>query len=319
MKRILKPVIVGLVSFFGSIFTFLSAVWLKFLMRVGPGKISDFIFMKTGILPVRDHYYEPLINPKKYLTKSLRVDRLLKGIDFNEKEQLELLSSFHYNDELKLIPLERKNEMEYYYNNHSYKSGDSEFLYNIIRHYKPGKIIEIGSGYSTLMAINAIKKNKTENTTYTCHHICIEPYEQPWLEKTGTEVYRKKVEDVDKGFFKQLNAGDILFIDSSHIIRPQGDVLFEFLEILPVLNSGVIIHVHDIFTPKDYLDEWVFGHKLWNEQYLLEAFLMFNNQFKIIGSLNYLAHHYKKEFEAKCPIFAMQPGREPGAFWMVKK
>ena len=94
----------------------------------------------------------------------------------------------------------------------------------------------------------------------------------------------------------------------------------KYLELLPTLNSGVLVHVHDIFTPKDYLDEWVFNkHLLWNEQYLLEAFLIFNSEFRIIGSLNYLSHNFTEEFSEKCPVFAKQDDREPGAFWMIKK
>ncbi|HUH33531.1 MAG TPA: hypothetical protein VLZ28_06220, partial [Daejeonella sp.] len=82
---------------------------------------------------------------------------------------------------------------------------------------------------------------------------------------------------------------------------------------------GVLVHIHDIFTPKDYLNDWVLKHHhLWNEQYLLEAFLTFNSQYKIIGALNYLAHHFPAEFAEKSPIYARQKGREPGAFWMVK-
>jgi hypothetical protein len=88
--------------------------------------------------------------------------------------------------------------------------------------------------------------------------------------------------------------------------------------LLPILKPGVLVHIHDIFTPKDYLDDWIFSHRLWNEQYLLEAFLSFNSDFRIIGALNYLAHNYRKELKAKCPIFAKQQNREPGAFWMIK-
>ena len=91
--------------------------------------------------------------------------------------------------------------------------------------------------------------------------------------------------------------------------------MFEYLEILPLLNKGVIVHVHDIFTPKDYLNEW-FGQNFWNEQYLLEAFLSFNNNFRIIGATNYLSHKYYDLFASKCPIFAKQKGREPGSFWI---
>jgi hypothetical protein len=131
------------------------------------------------------------------------------------------------------------------------------------------------------------------------------------------ELRREKVEDIELSMFSILGENDILFIDSSHIIRPQGDVLFEILEILPSLKPGVIIHIHDIFTPKDYLNEWIFqDKKLWNEQYLLEAFLSFNTSFEIIGAINYLSHNYRELFEEKFPIFKSQEGREPGAFWI---
>ena len=234
------------------------------------------------------------------------------------------LSKFNYNEELFKIPINKENENEYYYNNPWYGSGDAEYLYNIIRYFKPTKIIEIGSGYSTLMARNAIANNKLDNLAYACNHICIEPYEMPWLEKLEVELIREKVENLDKSLFQKLNANDILFIDSSHIIRPQGDVVFEYLEILPTLKSSVLVHIHDILTPKDYLDEWVYEHYLWNEQYLLEGFLTLNSEFKIIGALNYLAHNYREQLSEKCPFFAAQHGhesnkREPRAFWMMRK
>jgi hypothetical protein len=299
--------------------TFLSSIWLKFIKKRGTGRLNERIFMKLGLLPILDHYYQPMINPKKHLTKSLREDRKLTGIDFNENEQLQILSNFNYNEELLKLPINKSNETEFYYNNGSYCSGDAEYLYNMIRYFKPGRIIEIGSGASTLMAKNAITFNKAEKPDYNCSQICIEPYEQPWLEKMDIELKREKVENLDTTFFQILEKNDILFIDSSHIIRPQGDVLFEYLEILPILKSGVIIHVHDIFTPKDYLDAWILNdHLLWNEQYLLEAFLSFNSQFRIIAALNYLSHNHREEFEKKCPIFAKQQEREPGAFWMIK-
>lgn len=316
----MKQHIFKIILFIGVPFTMFSSIWLKFVKKAGTGKIGDKIFMKLGILPVLDHYYQPLINPKKHLNKSLRDDRELKGIDYNTEEQLDLLAKFNYNEELIKFPLIKKNDNEYYYDNNSYSSGDAEYLYNIVRHFKPNRIIEIGSGYSTLMVRNAITANKYDSSNYKCNHICIEPYEVPWLEKVEVELIREKVENIDKSFFQELESNDILFIDSSHIIRPQGDVLFELLELLPILKPGVLIHVHDIFTPKDYLNDWVYDvHLLWNEQYLLEAFLTYNSEFKIIGALNYLTHNYRKEFAQKCPIFAKQHDSEPGAFWMMKK
>jgi predicted O-methyltransferase YrrM len=312
-KAILKFII-----FLGFPFTFLSALWLKYVRKLGIGYLEEKIFMLIGVLPIIDHYYQPLINPKKHLLKSLNDNRELPGIDFNTAEQLDLLSKFDYNEELVKFPLEEVEQFEFYYNNGFCESGDAEYLYNMIRHFKPGQIVEIGSGYSTLIAQKAILKNKTENSDYQCKQICIEPYAQPWLETKGVDVIRKRVETIDKSVFQQLGRNDILFIDSTHIIRPQGDVLFEYLEILPILKPGVIVHIHDIFMPRDYPHDWIYEHRLWNEQYLLEAFLTFNEKFKIIGAVNYLSHNYNKEFSDKHPVFSKQPGREPGAFWMIK-
>lgn len=313
-RNIFKPFLL-----LGVPLTFLSSFWLKFVMKVRPGKVEDRIFMRLGILPVLDQYYSPMINPRKYITGSLRDDRTLYGIDLNDNEQLRVLANFNYNEELLSFPLIQNNAVEYFYDNEFYCSGDSEYLYSFIRYFKPGRIIEIGSGFSTLMIENAIAKNKTDHSNYNCHHICIEPFEHQWLEETGVELIRERVECIDKSLFNLLQPNDILFIDSSHVIRTQGDVLFEVLELLPVLKPGVFIHMHDIFSPKDYPDEWVFkNHVLWNEQYLIEAFLSFNNGYRIIGALNYLAHHYPGEFSAKCPVYAKQQDREPGAFWMIK-
>jgi hypothetical protein len=128
------------------------------------------------------------------------------------------------------------------------------------------------------------------------------------------------VEEVDISLFQQLNADDILFIDSSHIIRPQSDVLIECLEILPILNAGVLVHIHDIFTPYDYLDHWMIDEvKLWNEQYLLEAFLSCNPKFEIILALNFLSHHHPAQMEAKFPMLRGQVEQaEPRSFWIRK-
>lgn len=315
MKKIIKKIVLTI----GLPLTYFSAFWLRFAINGMQLKSNERIFSAIGIFPILDEYYQPLINPKKHLKKSLRADRNLKGIEWNIEKQFELLNGFHFSEELKKFPLKKLKDTEYYYDNNMYSSGDAEYLYNMIRFFKPKRIIEIGSGNSTLMAINAIKENKKDYTEYSCLHICIEPYEQPWLEKVDVELIRKKVEELDPSFFNILEENDILFIDSSHVIRPQGDVLFEILEILPVLKPGVIIHFHDIFTPKDYLDEWIHKDKrLWNEQYLLEAFLSFNSKFEIIGAVNYLSHNHKKMFEIKCPVFKSQPGREPGAFWIRK-
>ena len=299
--------------------TFIASLWLLLIKKLGTGKVSYNIFMKLGIFPILDNYYEPLVNPHKHLTNFSWKERPLLGIDLNIKEQLMILEKFNFQEELLNFSIDKKDISQYYYNNGLYEAGDSEYLYCFIRQMKPKRIIEIGSGNSTLMVRNAIRKNILDVENYSCEHICIEPYEMPWLKDLGVELIRKKVENIDLDFFQKLEENDILFIDSSHIIRPQGDVLYEFLEILPSLKNGVYIHIHDIFTPRDYPNHWLMDeHLLWNEQYLLEAFLSNNSDFKIIGSLNYLRNNFTDIFMRKFPISALNDKIQPGAFWLKK-
>ena len=272
--------------------------------------------MKIGVFPIHDHYYEPQFDYRKTI-QPFSKDRILPGIDWNISEQLKMLATFSFSQELANTQQEKPDTLDFYLNNGTFESGDAEYWYQLIRLIKPKRIFEVGSGNSTLMAIKAIRKNHEQEPNYKCKHVCIEPYEMPWLEETGVSVVRKKVEDVELSFFSELEENDILFIDSSHIIRPQGDVLFEYLELLPTLNKGVIIHVHDIFSPKNYPKEWLEDKVLfWNEQYLLEAFMSHNSNYKIIGSLNFLYHNYYEELKSVAPFLA--PDRKPGSFYIQK-
>jgi hypothetical protein len=305
-----------------SPFTLLASILLFTIrkMRVSNMPVSKRIFKLIGVFPITNHYYEPHFDDR-ILKQPLDRDRSLPGIYWNNQQQLNLLAQFNYQQELLAFPeLKPKDSLSFYFDNPSLGPGDAEYLYCMIRHFKPKKIVEIGSGYSTLMAIAAIKKNQQENHERQTKMVCIEPFEMPWLEKTGVEVMRKKVEEFELSFFQTLGPGDFLFIDSSHMIRPQGDVLFEILEILPILQKGVIVHVHDIFSPKDYgrlhlIDEVLF----WNEQYLLEAFLSCNPDFEIIGAVNYLKNHFSVELHSKLPWLKNSPKHEPGSFWIRKK
>ena len=209
-------------------------------------------------------------------------------------------------------------KISYYYDNSYFESGDAEFFYSMIRHLKPRTLVEVGSGFSTLMAVEAIAANRREDPDYACRHVCIEPFERPWLQELRVELIRTPVERCDRALFLEMAANDILFINSSHVIKPQGDVLCEYLEILPALQPGVFVHIHDIFTPRDYLPDWLIEKNLfWNEQYMVEAFLSFNADFEIVGALNYLTHHHPDELAARFPVFARQAqSREPGSLWL---
>jgi predicted O-methyltransferase YrrM len=317
-----KKIIVTALDYILSPFTYLAAIWLRFIRKNNVGfwgtvsPLGKKIFKSVGVFPIIDHYYEPLFDGSK-LT-SLRENRHLPGIDLNVIGQTAFLNRFNYGDELLEISKLPANRLNYSFTTGPFRAGDSCVLYSMVRYNKPRRIVEIGCGSSTLIIQHAITNNKKEDMSYACEHICIEPYENEWIAKLDVVVKRQKVEDVDLAIFKALGENDILFIDSSHMIRPQGDVLFEYLQILPSLKKGVIIHIHDIFTPKDYLDEWILtGVNFWNEQYLLEAFLSCNNQFEIVCAVNFLKHNYYETLARISPMLTMED-HEPGSFWIRK-
>ena len=319
MKGLLTA-LVRVVDVLAAPFTWLAATWMKAVRRIGVQRlpVSKQILFAVGVFPVRDHYYEPVFHPR-HLRASLKVPRDLPGLDLDLAGQLALLERFHYQEELLTFPMRARDPLEFGYLNRSFGAGDAEYLYSAIRHFRPRRIVEIGSGNSTLMAASAVRRNAGEAQGGACEHTCIEPYEMAWLERLGVRVLRQRVEEVGLEVFRALDENDLLFIDSSHVVRPQGDVLFEFLEILPILKPGVLIHVHDIYTPRDYPSRRLRDEvRFWNEQYLLEAMLSGSRGFRVIGALNFLKHDHPDRLMAKCPILAQMPDEEPGSFWMVK-
>lgn len=321
MKQFIYISLIRISDILFSPFALLAALYFRsirnhgitmFLCRM---PITKSIFMKVGVFPLSKHYYDPLFDHSHTIFDT---ERKLNGIDYNIQWQINLLREFSFWEELKMLPREKTDKTEFYFFNGTYPPWDSEFLYSIIRFKKPKRIIEIGSGNSTLMARRAIEKNKEDDIKYHCEHICIEPYEASWLESTWTQVLRTTLETIDISLFKELEKDDILFIDSSHIIRPGWDLLREYLEILPLLNPWVLIHIHDIFTPFEYprqwLQDWI---SFWNEQYIVEAFLSHNKDFKIICMMNYLYKIKRQELEKCFPILEEKP-QNPWSLWLEK-
>lgn len=301
-----------------------SALVLKFVRRIGVQRLPACrtVLAGIGVLPIRNHYYEPFVTSSN-LKHSLSEPRGLPGIDWDVSAQLEFLSSLTYEHEfVEMVEAATGAGSgasgNFRFDNGSFGPGDAEYLYQVVRRLRPKHVIEIGSGHSTLIVRSAIAKNRLESSGYQCEHVCIEPYEARWLEGHGIRVIRQRLEDVDVKIFGLLGDGDLLFIDSSHVIRPQGDVVTECLQILPALNQGVVVHVHDIFSPRDYPAEWVFGKRLlWNEQYLLEAFLSNNCEWSVLGALNLLKHSHLSALRRACPY--LDESCEPASVWLIKK
>ncbi len=294
-----------------------AALLMKAVRRAGVQRLplSRWLLRRVGVFPIEDHYYEPMFDPRG-LRRPLEEARALPAIDWNEAGQLELLRGLAHAHELADVP-DVAQGMVFHWNNDTFCSGDAEVLYQLVRARKPARVIEVGGGYSTLLVEMAIARNRAERPGRQFRHACIEPYENPWLERLGVEMIRQRVEEVPEARFAELERDDLLFIDSSHMIRPQGDVLFEILQLLPSLKAGVIVHFHDIFSPRDYPRRWLVDEvRFWNEQYLLEAFLSSNRDWQVIAALNYLHHRHYGLLEAKC--LRLTPDREPGSIYLQK-
>lgn len=268
---------------------------------------------KAGVQWRSTHYYHPTYRDAD-LPADVTQPRDLPGIDLRAAAQLDLVASFACQDELAQLTTPAPGERAFRYDAGGYGSGDADALYAMLRHLKPARMIEVGSGQSTLVAARALARNAVEGRP--CEHTCIEPYEKPWLESTGVEVIRQRVEALPPGTFDRLQAGDVLFIDSSHVIRPFGDVLTLYQAVIPGLASGVIIHAHDIFTPFDYPEKWLRGdRRLWNEQYLLEAMIAHSPRYRVLLAMNWLAQYHDPLLARVFPSRQVEDYWSNSAFW----
>ena len=281
--------------------------------------------LKKGFLPVPVHFYQPIPDIKD-LKKRKTWDHVseMSGIEIKPKEYLELIKTFSKNYSKECIwPYEKtENPKEFYLNNGCFSFGCAMSLHCMIREYKPKRIIEIGSGNSSKIIRDAIILNEKENSISVKYSI-IDPYSS--LSKRdftdGTEIIKKRVELLDSNYFKSLNNNDILFIDSSHVSKIGSDVNFEILEVLPKLNKGVIIHFHDISLPWEYPMVYSTNSKFrvfWTEAYLLQAFLAFNNYFKILLPMAYTQNILRKDFIKAFPILKRIKDVGSGSFWIKK-
>jgi predicted O-methyltransferase YrrM len=155
-----------------------------------------------------------------------------------------------------------------------------------MRHFRPRRIVEVGSGFSTAAMLDTIDRDPALGSTKIT---CIEPYSKRlrWLlRKQDSEgrvtVIDDVVQTVEPKFFESLEENDILFIDSSHCAKVGSDVNHLFFEVLPRLRPGVLIQVHDIGYPFEYPKSWILSGRSWNEAYLLRAFLQFNDRFALV-------------------------------------
>ncbi len=244
----------------------------------------------------------------------LRKPRDLPGFKVDVKRSLKLLQELlPYAAEFTGYPLQENGQSEFWFRNYSYEDLDAVFLYCMVRHFKPRRVIEAGCGFSSRVISIAARKNIAEG--HQTEGLFIEPYPTDRIlrERLAGSLLEQKIQDVPLATFEKLEAGDFLFIDTSHVIKTQNDCCYEYLQLIPKLKPGVIIHVHDIFTPYDYPEEWIL-HNLFafNEQYALECLMSGNPALEVILPIFYLWKDYSQEL---APFFPTQTHR-PGGFWL---
>ena len=266
------------------------------------------------------HFYSPVADPEDLLARlgSIWKDTdVLPGIDMRVSAQLELLRQLSPYISQITYPLEQPPDdpTVYFYRNDQYPRLDAEFLFTFLCRHKPRHMIEIGSGFSSLVTADVNCRMLDRGLDFTC----IEPYPRQFLingVEGITRLVREKVENVAVSFFDRLEAGDVLFIDSSHITKTGSDVNYLFFEVLPRLKKGVFVHLHDSFLPFEYPRKWVIDEgRNWNEQYLLRAFMQFNSEWQVVWMAHYMGVKHKQAVQAVFPYFSDGPG---GSFWIQR-
>lgn len=266
------------------------------------------------------HFHSPLPDLDAVLSARDRVldtnTRALPGIKLREEEQLDLLDRISAYEELPFTEPAAETR-RYYFRNDYFSFGDAIVLYGMLRHFKPSHVIEIGSGFSSAVMLdtNEIFLGGSIDLTF----IDPDPQRLLALSKPGDDlqshIIHTPVQDLDVSAFEKLEENDILFVDSSHVVKIGSDVTHMVFEVLPRLKEGVIVHFHDVMWPFEYPKEWVAAGKAWSEAYLLRAFLEYNEAFRVLYFNSFMALFHGDVVRQKMPLCLQNPG---GSLWLRK-
>jgi hypothetical protein len=275
------------------------------------------IAARAGFQVFPDVFYNPFPSTGEVDVERLKLKRDLPGIELNLPKLQALLAELsRYSAEVRQLLAGRPERLVEKWNV-TYPCGDSAVLYAMLRRLKPKRYVEVGCGYSSRTSTPALVRNAEEG--HRCQALYIEPFppEQLAEVKLAGEFIKEKVQQVPLERFKELEAGDVLFIDTSHVIKTQNDVEYELLHILPSLKAGVFVHIHDIFTPYDYPAEWLVGRHPNrggnNEQYALECLLSGGNDWEVVLPAYLLWKEHGSLFRE-----LVDADYRPAAFWIRK-
>lgn len=251
------------------------------------------------------HFYSPTVNTEEARRDQQRIWQVAEdpvGIDFNRAEHQRWLTEilprhlpdYDYPDEA----AEGMDEAAFHTRNSQFSWLDSRTLFAVLREFRPRRMIEVGSGFSSLLAADVNRRFLDGELELTC----IEPFPRPFLRRGVPGISRlveARVQDVPMETFAALEQGDVLFIDSSHVAKAGSDVNFIYFEVLPRLRPGVLVHIHDIFLPNDYPMEWVIDLGIhWNEQYLVRAMLTDSHGFEVLFGCAYALERFPEQLRS---------------------
>ncbi|MBC7389870.1 MAG: class I SAM-dependent methyltransferase [Opitutaceae bacterium] len=268
------------------------------------------------------HYYSPIVEPQDYLDNLNKEDSKPKetpvDINFNEEEQLTMLKKFEaYYPEFPFF--ENASSHRFILDNSFFTYSDAFGLYNMMREKSPKRIVEIGSGFSSALMLDINERLFNNAIDFTFIDPNPERLRAQLREGEPVNIIVKKIQDVDLKIFKDLNEGDFLMIDTSHVSKSGSDVNHIYFKIFPLLKKGVIIHIHDIFFPFEYPEQWILKeNRSWNELFLLRSFLSFNQAFKIIYFNSYLEKKFETRFKEKMPLVLKTNHTVCGGIWIEK-
>ena len=262
------------------------------------------------------HFYSPIPGPEDIGRREVALQEPT-GIDLNVDNQVQLLQSLHkFYPEMPFADQAVENGRFSFAQNYFCHS-DAIYLYSMLRHFKPRRFIEIGSGHSSALALDTAEFFLDGSLEFTF----IEPYPDRLnanlkpQDSVKCRLIEKQVQGVPVDIFDQLEANDFLFVDSAHVSKVGSDVNHILFKILPRLKPGVLVHIHDIFFPFEYPADWFNEGRAWNEAYLVRAFLQYNTQFQMRLFSDYLGKTQREWLAEKMPLCLKNTG---ASLWLQK-
>jgi hypothetical protein len=276
------------------------------------------------------HYHSPIPDLDSVLSaREVIFDQSVKDIpsvDLNEQRQVELLELFskYYKEGLP-FPERPKEGVRYYFENNFFSYGDAVILYAFLRQFRPRRVIEVGSGFSSGLMLDVKDHYFLEEMDF----VFIEPHPDRLYtlfseeDKKSCQIIDRPVQEVEIEFFFRLEAGDLLFIDSSHVGKVYSDVGYILNTILPALKRGVFVHFHDIPWPFEYPEAWFRQGRVWNEAYMIRSFLQYNESFEIMYFNSMMERKYSDLLKEKMPMVLKAPISRTilgnSSLWMKKR